>query len=285
MNIEDSHTYAKTGYLNSNIKFFHLIESEPKEFNFHYHDFHKVLIFISGNVSYQVEGKTYQLNPYDIVLVNVGEIHKPIIHDKSRYERIIIYISADFFKEYKNENYDLLHCFSKAIEHHSSLIRIKDILKTILYTTILELRKTFQSTEYAYQLYQQVLFTEFLIWVNRAVINEGIIYPDATIANKTVLDIMNHINAHLCDDISINSISNYFFLNRSYLMHLFKSETGYTIGTYISEKRLFISRKLIQNGMSIMEACFQSGFKNYTTFYRAFVKKFNMPPKAATIII
>jgi len=285
MDVENNNTYTKTGYLTSNINFFHLIESEPKEFNFHYHDFHKVLIFISGNVSYQVEGKTYQLNPYDIVLVNAGEIHKPIIHDETPYERIIIYISSKFFDDYKNDDYDLFHCFSKASEHHSNLIRIKDISNTRLYTSIFELAKSFQSTEYAKQLYQQVLFTEFMIWVNRAVLNEDIIYQNATIANKTILDIMNYITAHLCDDLTIDSISNYFFLNRSYLMHLFKSETGYTIGKYVSEKRLFISKRLIQNGISITDACFQSGFKNYTSFYRSFIKKFNTAPKNVRTII
>jgi len=285
MDIESNNACAKTGYLNSNINFFHLIDLEPKEFNFHYHDFHKVLIFISGNVSYQVEGKTYHLKPYDIVLVNAGEIHRPIIHDETPYERIIIYISSKFFEDYENENYDLFHCFSKALELRSSLIRIKDISKTKLYTSILDLGKSFQSTEYAHQLYQQTIFTEFLIWINRAVIDEDIIYLNATIANKTVLDIMNYIIIHLSDDISIDSIASYFFLNRSYLMHLFKAETGYTIGNYISEKRLFISKRLIQNGISITEACFQSGFKNYTTFYRAFIRKFDMSPKDIRTII
>jgi len=285
MDVEYNNACAKIGYLNSNIQFFHLIESKPKEFNFHYHDFHKVLIFISGNVSYQVEGKTYQLNPFDIVLVNAGEIHRPIIHDESPYERIIIYISSKFFDDYKNDDYDLFHCFFKAHEHHSSLIRIKDISNTKLYTSILELGKSFQSTEYAGQLYQQVIFTELMIWINRAVLNEDIIYPIATIANKTVLDIMNYIVAHIHDEITIDSISSYFFLNRSYLMHLFKSETGYTIGKYINEKRLFISKNLIQNGMSITDACYQSGFKNYTTFYRAFIKKFKMSPKEVKTVV
>jgi len=281
MDTEFNNAHAKTGYLINNIGFFHLVDTEPKEFNLHYHDFHKVLIFISGNVNYQVEGNTYQLNPYDIVLINAGEIHKPIILDKTPYERVIIYISSRFFDDYRNEDYNLFHCFSKALEHHASLIRIKDISKTKLYNSILELVKSFESIEYANQLYQQVIFTEFMIWVNRAVMNEGIIYPNATISNKTILDIMNHINSHLSDDITIESISSYFFLNRSYLMHLFKSRTGYTVGKYISEKRLFNSRKLIQSGIPITEACYQSGFKNYTTFYRAFVNKFDMPPKDA----
>ena len=66
--------YNKRGYLNSDFKIFHLTDQISTEFEFHYHEFHKITIFISGNVQYFVEGKTYPLEPYDIVLVNRNDI-------------------------------------------------------------------------------------------------------------------------------------------------------------------------------------------------------------------
>ena len=68
--------YNKRGYLNSDFKIFHLTDQISTEFEFHYHEFHKITIFISGNVQYFVEGKTYPLEPYDIVLVNRNDIHR-----------------------------------------------------------------------------------------------------------------------------------------------------------------------------------------------------------------
>ena len=68
--------YNKRGYLNSDFKIFHLTDQISTEFEFHYHEFHKITIFISGNVQYFVEGKTYPLQPYDIVLVNRNDIHR-----------------------------------------------------------------------------------------------------------------------------------------------------------------------------------------------------------------
>ena len=53
--------YNKRGYLNSDFKIFHLTDQISTEFEFHYHEFHKITIFISGNVQYFVEGKTYIL--------------------------------------------------------------------------------------------------------------------------------------------------------------------------------------------------------------------------------
>ncbi|MBR2401646.1 MAG: AraC family ligand binding domain-containing protein, partial [Lachnospiraceae bacterium] len=58
----------KRGYLTSDFKVFHLRTEEKKDFDFHYHDFDKIIIFLQGNVTYSVEGKNYKLKPYDIVL-------------------------------------------------------------------------------------------------------------------------------------------------------------------------------------------------------------------------
>lgn len=271
--------YLKTGYLNSDFKIFHLIDAERKEFNFHYHDFYKVLIFINGNVSYIVEGKQYDLKPYDIVLVNAGEIHKPVIHDKTPYERIIVYISPEFFENYKKQDYDLFMCFQKAMDYHVNLIHFEDITKTKLYSACLELAESLHSSEYASSLLQKLKFIEWLVLLNQAILNENIHFAKAISANPTILTIMDYINGHIIENLTIDAISEKMYLNRSYIMHVFKEETGYTIGKYITEKRLFIAKRYIQNGASVTEACFQSGFKNYSAFYRAFKRKYKFLPK------
>lgn len=55
--------YEKTGYLHDDFKIFHLKDTSMRPINFHYHDFHKILIFRKGNISYNVEGRTYDLIP------------------------------------------------------------------------------------------------------------------------------------------------------------------------------------------------------------------------------
>ena len=55
--------YEKTGYLHDDFKIFHLKDTSMRPIDFHYHDFHKILIFRKGNISYNVEGRTYDLIP------------------------------------------------------------------------------------------------------------------------------------------------------------------------------------------------------------------------------
>lgn len=273
--------FDKLGYLNDDFRIFHNMDEQKKVFNFHYHDFNKIMIFLRGNINYSIEGKNYLLKPYDIVLVNAGEIHKPTILDDSTYERIIIYVSPQFIDSYKEADYDLNYCFKRAKTEHSNVLRIHSMDKSKLYQVCLELEHSLHNNDFANELYQKILFLEFMIQLNRTAISNRINYQDSDMANAKLLQILDYINEHLAEDITIDKLSAEFYLNRYYLMHFFKEGTGYTIGNYITEKRLLYAKSLVQKGSSLTEACFESGFKNYSTFSRAFKKAFNTMPKNA----
>lgn len=77
----------KTGYLDQEFRLFHIKDQTKRTFAYHYHDFHKVIIFLSGKAAYHIEGKSYYLKPWDILLVNRHAIHKPEIDFSVPYER------------------------------------------------------------------------------------------------------------------------------------------------------------------------------------------------------
>lgn len=277
-------SFEKLGYLEDDFKMFHINDRQRKDFAFHYHDFNKIIILLSGNINYTIEGKNYILKPYDIVLVNAGEIHRPSVLDNSAYERIIIYVSTQFLGNYSEKEYNLNYCFERAKMEHSNVLRIASIEKSKLYQVCLELEHSFTDQAFAKELYQKILFLEFMIQLNRTAISNHINYLDSANGNTKLLQILDYINEHLTEEVTIDTLSEHFYLSRYYLMHYFKEETGYTIGNYITEKRLLLAKDLVQKGYSITEACFQSGFKNYSTFSRAFKKAFNTLPKNAVIV-
>lgn len=276
--------FEKIGYLDNNFKMFHINDRQRKDFEFHYHDFNKIMIFIKGNINYSIEGKNYILKPYDIVLVNAGEIHRPSVLDNSEYERIIIYVSTQFLNLYAKQDYDLNYCFERAKKEKSNVLRIHSMEKSKLYQVCLELEHSFSDNAFAKELYQNILFLEFMIQLNRTAISNHINYLDSAIGNTKLLSILDYINEHLTEELTIDNLSESFYLNRYYLMHFFKEETGYTIGNYITEKRLLLAKNLVQNGSPVTEACFQSGFKNYSTFSRAFKKTFHTLPKNSILV-
>lgn len=106
----------KSGYLLEKFRLFHLKDDSPKEYEYHYHDFHKLIWFISGEVEYHIEGKSYRLEPHDILLVNRGEIHKPFVTAGTEYERYVFYISPDFLDEHSEGEDTLDLCFRMALK-------------------------------------------------------------------------------------------------------------------------------------------------------------------------
>ena len=271
--------YIKKGYLNSEFRLFHLTDQETREVKYHYHDFDKITIFIKGHVTYTIEGKSYELSPYDIVLVRHNDIHRLVVDNSQIYERIIVYISPNFMNAYKTDSYDLSYCFQKAEEEHSNVLRIPSLKNSSLFQSITRLEKSFSDDGYASDLYRQVLFLEFMIHLNRAARKNRLEFIDTDNCNTKIMDILQYINENLNHDLNIDILSDHFYISKYYMMRLFKQETGYTLGHYISQKRLLLAKELILTGVSGTQACFDCGFKDYSTFSRAYKKFFHESPR------
>lgn len=185
--------YEKKGYLNSEFRLFHLTDQDTKEIDYHYHDFDKITIFIRGKVNYMIEGRSYDLKPYDIVLVKQGDIHKLTVDNSCPYERIIVYISPNFMNAYQTENYDLSYCFQKADQEHSNVLRIPSPEKSSLFRSISNLEHSFTDGGYASELYRQVMFLEFMIHLNRAARKNRLEYIDTDNCNEKVLAILDYV--------------------------------------------------------------------------------------------
>ncbi|SEA48837.1 AraC-type DNA-binding protein [Pseudobutyrivibrio sp. ACV-2] len=271
--------YNKKGYLYSNFKIFHLSDSNLGEIDFHYHDFHKVLIHLSGNTSYSIEGQNFDLQANDIVFVNAGEVHRPIFHDNSTYERIIIYISKEFLAEYAKDENDLSYCFRNAMEKNSHVLRLRSFKSSPVAASVNALISNLGKNAYANELFMQVLFLEFMVQLNRAAISDEVEYISTSYSGTKINSIIQYINENLTSDLSVDILAAKFFLSRYYLMHTFKDETGYTIGNYITMKRLSAAQALIDAGAPIVDASEQAGFGTYSTFLRAYKKTYGTSPR------
>lgn len=266
--------YEKKGYLNSEFRLFHLTDQETREVEYHYHDFDKITIFLKGKVSYMIEGKSYELKPYDIVLVRHNDIHRLVADTSVPYDRIIVYISVNFMNAYKTDSYDLSYCFQKAEAEHSNVLRIPSLEKSSLFRSISRLEKSFKDDGYAAELFRQVLFLEFMIHLNRAAMKNRLEFIDTDNCNSKILDILQYINENLDKELGIEVLAKRFYLSKYYMMRLFKQETGYTLGQYTSQTRLLLAKELLLSGVSGTQACFDCGFKDYSTFSRAYRKFF-----------
>lgn len=273
--------YPKTGYINSDFRLFYLHETSEKDFIYHYHDFHKILLFLDGNVGYSVEGRSYELRPQNLVLVKAGEIHRPVIHDQKPYERIILYLSPAFLNSAHQDGFDLNLIFDTAAANASNLVSFHPGAGIFLDSYIRQMKDSLSPGGYAAPLFQKAVVLSFLVWLNRTLKDGSLRYQSAAVSNRIILQILDYINTNITADLSIDGLAARYHLSRSHLMHLFKAETGFTILNYITEKRLFLAKQSIKNGSGVTQACFSSGFTDYSCFYRAFRTRFGVAPKDA----
>ncbi len=273
----------RAGYLDQKFRLFHLKDKTSKEFDFHYHDFDKIIIFLKGNVTYFIEGKAYYLKPWDILLVNHHDIHKPIIDSTEEYERIILWVDNDYITSQNDNSSDITTCFKLADERSFNLIRLDSKFQNRLKTIIKELELSLQSKDFGSNLMSQALFIQFMVYVNRIFLGNLYLKSDDSLKyDKQIEKILNYINEHITDELSIDFLSENFYISKYYLMHKFKKETGFTLHNYILQKRLMHSYHLIQTGMPVLKASEQSGFRDYSSYLRAFKKLFHKAPSEIT---
>lgn len=271
--------YEKRGYLRDDYRIFHLTDRARRSFAFHYHDFYKVLVLLQGRVNYCVEGRSFSLEPNDVVLISEGELHHPEVLDDSPYERIILYLSPEFLRRYQEEA-DLLRCFREAREHGSNVLRLPEGERSRLLQAVQELVRV--SEGFGGALYRRAKLLEFLILLNRAVTDRDTRYiPQQPQSDGRIMPVLQYINQNLSQPMTVESLSQQFYISRYHLMHLFRSETGYTLLGYITEKRLHLSRQLLRQGRSVTQACYEAGFTNYSSFLRAFKKRYGALPRQA----
>ncbi|MBO5623241.1 MAG: helix-turn-helix domain-containing protein [Butyrivibrio sp.] len=273
--------YEQKGYLNEDFRFFHIKSSEKLEIPFHYHDFHKLILVLKGNAKYTIEGLEYELMPFDFVLVNRFLIHKPeTLGGEDEYDRIILYLKDDFLR-----SFGLLDSFNKAKELKSYVVRFSagvsaDIFH--LFSAIEEDIKR-EDKEYAGKLTTRIDVLKALISFNKACIAEDFGFKPEARYNRKVIELIEFIGNNISEDLSIDLLADRFYMSKYHMMRIFKNETGYSIHQYISEKRILLARTLILGGMPATAACLECGFKDYSSFSRAFKNQLGVLPSEIKI--
>lgn len=273
-------TFTQRQVMNSSdFEFFHYCDDHSLNVEYHNHDFYEIFFFISGKVKYIIEGKTYTLKPNDILLTNNKELHKPVIDDGTSYERIVIWIDPNFIKMIENNETNLTLCFENSSKHNHNLLRPNINLFYIIKKIYEKLEQSYNSDNYGDTLLRKVYMTELLVYLNRAYVDTSNEIEMDIKHNSKISDIVHYINENLCEDLSLDTLSQKFYISKYHLSRQFKQYVGFTIHQYINKKRLIMAKIHLHDGASIDSAYIDSGFNNYQNFIRAFKDEFGFSPK------
>ena len=269
--------YEERGYLTEHFRLFHLKDRPTAEIGWHYHTFHKIIVFLSGHGSYAIEGEKYALRPGDVIFVGCGCVHRPEITDREDYERYILYISPEFLRNAGGET-DLETCFQQAREQFSFVARPRGKYGELL-RLLTDLESIPKEDGFGRDLLAQAVFLRFLITVTRAVAESRLQYVTAKAYDSKIVAMLQHLSEHLTEPTDLDTLSRQFAMSKYHMMRRFKECTGSTIHSYLSSKRLLLARELLLSGQNAQTACYSCGFQDYSAFSRAYKKLFGTSPR------
>jgi AraC-like DNA-binding protein len=244
----------------------------------HHHDFYEVYFFLTGIVTYQIEGRIYELKPGDLVLINSSELHQAVVKDlTSPYERIVLWLNPIFIKNLSTELTDLGQCFESP--SHKNVIRTDIESQQQVRALLNKLLNLAEFKGFGHDIYYKTYVTELLLLLNEEMMRVNQRPKVEVRKNRLIDNVINYIETHIEEEIPIDTLAEVFFLSKFHLCREFKDQTGTTLHRFMIQKKLILAKDLIMQHLPITEVYQQSGFGDYSNFFRAFRNEYHMTPK------
>lgn len=245
----------------------------------HHHDFYEIYLLLRGRVDYIIENKLYKVHPGDIVLVSPLELHQARIAPGSEpYERMVLWVDRGYLEQLSSVQTSLTRCFDTTQPGHSNLMRLSPAASAEFRRRMEELGTLHRQDTYGSDLLSNSCLAQLLVALNLAAQDNSAAPPDYS-SDQVVDMVLQYINAHYNEALTLDSLSDRFFISKYHLLRKFNRQVGTTVHRYILQKRLLIAKQLLQSGMVPSEVCHYCGFGDYTNFYRAFKAEYNITPR------
>ncbi len=237
----------------------------------HSHDFYEIYINVHGGKRYVLDDKTLTLHGNDLVIVRPYQIHGHLGTEALyNYERMFIYITREVVEELSHNILPINRMLEQAGEEdryfcHISDAQVKEAAGYI--DAIYENCK--HETPYT-RLSDVALMTQMLLFVLRCVQSETSTGSAREEKPPLIQQVINYINDHFDQRLSLDDIAGHFFISKSYLSHMFTQHTSRSIYDYILYSRVNRAKQLITDGVALTSISYLCGFSDYSNFLRAF---------------
>ncbi len=235
--------------------------------------------FLQGTGNIKIEGRNYEISPGDMVLINPTEMFHCTVDSTKYHERFVVHIDDTVVQDFPCDCHELLNTFYNRQKGYGNHIPAQTVAENGLDTIVNSIYRHIQSNGSVDTALVICKTIELLATLNRLLTDSASITKAPTYENKLIHNVLLYLGAHFQEDISIARIAQIFNIDKSYLSHLFKANVGTSLWNYVIFRRINHFNNLINQGWSIESACHQSGFQNYSNFYRLYKKHTGITPQ------
>ena len=237
----------------------------------HMHPFTEIFYITGGQGVFKFEDKEVDVSVDDLVIVNPNVNHTELSTHEDPLEFIVFAfdgMSIIFDDKSKVDTKDI---------YRYSIHNYKDYKKEVLFLIDLiinELKKKEEEYESICQSLLQVLILNIIRNTN-----SKLTLSAPKDVNKECDYVQKYIDLHYATDISLDYLASIVFMNKYYLIHEFKKHIGTSPIEYLINKRIYMSKILIETTDYSMEQISKSvGFNSQSYFNQIFKKRVGKTP-------
>lgn len=244
----------------------------------HAHNHYEIYLFVEGIVEMEIEDQRLTLNPGDTIILPPGVAHRAEIKSEEvPYRRYVCWLSKEYcsrlFQQAPNEHFLL----QRVVTQHKYVYHFTVLAFNALQNKLFALLDAIHSARFAREAQIKICMADFLICLNRAAYEQE--HPRVKRQNQSYYEaITGYIDAHIEEPLPLERLAREFYISKYYIAHLFQESVGMSIHQYIIKKRLAACCDAIRNGTAISKVYALCGFREYSSFYRAFKKEYGMSP-------
>lgn len=104
--------------------------------------------------------------------------------------------------------------------------------------------------------------------------------PGTILKKKSMMQkITTFVDDHLQEQLTLKRIAEYCGVSVSTVTQMFQHQTDMTFHSFVTMRRMEMARQLIEKGIPLEQVGKQVGYRDHSTFYRAFRQYFQKSPR------
>ncbi len=270
--------------LSSDFEVFYYADRDFRTLKPHAHDYYECYLFIEGDITMEIftghgKAQRHRMAPGDLMLVPPGIEHHAIMNDPEKtYRRFVFWISKSCCNSLLEESVDYMYLIQKAEAFHKYIYHLAPADFHLVESRFLRLLEEIAGNRYGSDAARHLCLCDLILTINRIIYDEE---HKHTGSDELSLfqNILSYVESNIEEQLSLEDIAGKFFLSKYYISHLFKDTLGISLHQYIIKKRLSECRVAIISGESIIGTYERFGFRDYSSFFKAFKKEYGMSPK------
>ena len=241
----------------------------------HSHPYHELVLPIGGStVRYSIDGSVYLVHVGELIYFPAQIYHAGIFNiDNDHSDRLVIQ-NDDALWQACRRNANL----KNAAWMHSITVLDPDVCNKWDFQSLFV--RMAQSQELPAQM-RDIVFeaqvSEMMLLITLATGSGQTTAPSST--NVLVQRAVSYLQAHYQDPtLTTVKLAQELYASREHLSRAFKECTMESIHSYLTHLRMQHCRKALEDGVSVLNACTESGFPDYSSFLKTFRRLYGITP-------